>query len=319
MIQPQRNPRPARILPQLIFLCLTFLAAVAGAWVALRLFGEESNGSQIPLVITVEVFITTTPLPPKVVTPAPASIQRQQIDVPADIAAETIAGGPTLDPAALGARDVAAATPTLTTAESLLRNQRNCLIHTLRSGDSPYSIAFDYFVKLELLLEVNQLSDESARYLKVGDQLIVPLPGCIVDGVAVAGSVEPVLIIATQAPEPTPTPVSAQLAISAVEGLGDITAEGIRLRNLGDDANISEWTLSDSDGNSFRFGQQMLFAGAEVSVYTRSGQSTDTGAGFAWFWGREESVWQAGETVTISDPRGRVLLTLLIPELTSNG
>ena len=309
MIQPQRNPRPARILPQLLFLCLTFLAAVAGAYVALRLFGEDAGGSEIPLVITVEVIITTTPLPPKVVTAAPASAPRQQVDVPADIAAETIAGGPTLDPAALGARDAARATPTVTTVESLRRNTSNCLIITLRSGEAPYNIAARNFVDLELLMEVNQLTDETARYLKVGDPLIVPVPGCVVGGVNADGSED--LIVATQAPEPTPTPVTAQLAVAAVEGLGDITREGIRLRNLGADIIISDWTLTDSDGNTFQFGGALLMEGAEVAVYTRTGTST----GSAWFWGRDESVWQAGETLTIRDPRGQHLLTLLIPEL----
>ena len=310
MIQPQRDPRPTKIFPQFVFLCLTFLAAVIGTFVGLRLFGEESERSAVPDVITVEVIITTTPLPAKLVTAVPAAASRQQVIVPADIAAEAAAeSAATLDAQQLGARDAAASTPTVVIAGGPLRNQRNCLIHTIRSGDSPYSVAFDYFVDLELLMEVNQLTEQSARALKVGDQLIVPLPGCIVDGVAVAGSVEPVLIVATQAPLPTPTSVPAQLEIASVEGLGDITAEGIHLRNTGEQINISEWQLTDSDGNTFRFGQKLLFADAEVAVYTRSGIST----GSAWFWGRDQSVWEAGETIIISDALGRPLQTLQIP------
>ena len=315
MIQPQRDPRPAKLFPQFVFLCLTFLAAVIGTFVGLRLFGEEGEGSAVPAVITVEVIVTTTPLPAKLATAAPAADSRQQVSVPADIAAEAAPGSrATLDAQQLGARDAVLSTPTVVIAGGPVRNQRNCLIHTLRSGDSPYSISFDYFVELDLLMEVNQLTEQSARALKVGDQLIVPLPGCIVDGVAVAGSIEPVVIVATQAPSPTPTPVPARLAIAAVEGLGDITAEGIRLRNVGEQLNISEWQLSDSDGNIFRFGQKLLFADAEVAVYTRSGVST----GSAWFWGRASSVWEPGETLTISDSLGRALQTLQIPAAEEN-
>ena len=316
MIQPQRNPRPTSLFPQFVFLCLTFLAAVAGTFVALRLFGEDSERMDIPAVITVEVIITTTPLPVKLATPQPAAAGRQQVQLPADIAAEARAGSAaTLDAAQLGARDALAATPTVVIAGGPIRNQRNCLIHTIRSGDSPYSVAFDYFVDLDLLMEVNEMNEQRARSLAVGDQLIVPLPGCIVDGVAVAGSDAPALIIATAAPSPTPTPVPAQLEIVAVEGIGDITAEGIRLRNAGQQLNISEWTLTDDDGNTFRFGQKLLFEDAEVAVYTRSGIST----GSAWFWGLDESVWEAGETVTVSDSRGRARLALQIPGADAGG
>ncbi len=310
MIQPQRDPRSTKLFPQFVFLCLTFLAAVIGTFVGLRLFGEESQRSEIPAVITVEVIITTTPLPAKLVTAVPAADTRQQVAVPADIAAEAAPeSAATLDAQQFGARDAVLSTPTPVIDDGPLRNQRNCLIHTIRSGDSPYSVSIEYFVELDLLMEVNELTDQTARALKVGDQLIVPLPGCIVNGVAVAGSIEPIVIVATQAPSPTPTSVPSQLEIAAVEGLGDITAEGIHLRNAGEQLNISEWQLADSDGNSFRFGQKLLFADAEVAVYTRSGIST----GSAWFWGRDQSVWEPGESITISDSLGRTLQTLQIP------
>ncbi|MCY4146560.1 MAG: LysM peptidoglycan-binding domain-containing protein [Chloroflexi bacterium] len=315
MIQPQRGPRATKIFPQFAFLCLTFLSAVIGALVGLRLFSEDSERSAVPDVITVEVIVTTTPLPAKLEATAPSAASRQQVALPADIAAEAASASvATVDAQQLGARDAVAGRPTVAIAGGPVRNQRNCLIHTIRSGDSPYSISFDYFVGLELLMEVNELTEQSARSLKVGDQLIVPLPGCIVDGVAVAGSIEPVVIVATQAPSPTPTAVPVRLEIAAVEGLGDITAEGIYLRNLGEQINISEWRLTDSAGNSFQFGQKLLFGGGEVAVYTRSGIST----GSAWFWGRDQSVWEAGETMTISDSLGRELLTLQIPEDTSD-
>ncbi|MXX84073.1 MAG: hypothetical protein F4Y70_11525 [Chloroflexi bacterium] len=147
MIQPQRDPRPAKLFPQFVFLCLTFLAAVIGTFVGLRLFGEEGEGSAVPAVITVEVIVTTTPLPAKLATAAPAADSRQQVSVPADIAAEAAPGSrATLDAQQLGARDAVLSTPTVVIAGGPVRNQRNCLIHTLRSGDSPYSISFDYFV-----------------------------------------------------------------------------------------------------------------------------------------------------------------------------
>ena len=65
--------------------------------------------------------------------------------------------------------------------------------------------------------------------------------------------------------------MNAQFELVAAEGLGDITAESIRLRNIGDRANMTDWTLSDEDGNSFVFPVTLLFPQGEVVIYTRSG------------------------------------------------
>ena len=94
--------------------------------------------------------------------------------------------------------------------------------------------------------------------------------------------------------------------IVAYEGLGDITSEVIRLRNNGAQLNISNWTLSDSSGNSYVFPELLLFNDAEINLYTREGRST----GYALFWGKDESVWQEGEHLTISDHGGQVRTTL---------
>ena len=103
--------------------------------------------------------------------------------------------------------------------------------------------------------------------------------------------------------------MNAQFEIVAVEGLGDITAEGIRLRNIGERVNMSGWTLADEDGNRYTFPVTMLFPQSEIVIYTRSGTST----GDARFWGKDISVWEAGEGLTLSDDLGRALQTLRIP------
>ena len=53
----------------------------------------------------------------------------------------------------------------------------------------------------------------------------------------------------------------------------------------------------------------MLFPQSEVVIYTRSGTST----GDARFWGKDASVWEAGEALTLSDDLGRALQTLRLP------
>ena len=315
MIQRQRPKRRINILPQIIFLCLTFLAAVSGAYVALSLFWERTEQTEIPQIITVEFIITATPLPVKLVTAVPAAGQRPQVELPTGIAADARDGlAATIDPEALGARDVVISTPTVSIAGGPIQAQ-NCVYHSILSGDTPFGVALRYGADFQELLDVNDLTIETSQNLQIGDILVVPLKGCV-QAVAVDDTSAQEPVAAEQpAIEPTSTPVSAQFEIVAVEGLGDITAESIRLRNIGDRVNMTNWTLSDSDGNSFIFPVTMRFPQDEIVIYTRTGTSTAD----ARFWGKDESVWEAGEELTLRDEQDRVLLTLVIPATAEDG
>ncbi len=305
MIERQRARRRVNILPQAVFLALTFLAAMAGAYVTLRLVGEDSQPLQAPQIITVEIIITATPLPTKLATAAPAPGQRSQVELPLDVAAEAATeSAATIDASSLGARAVPISTPTVAGIGGSIRAE-NCIYHSVLSGDTPLGIAQRYGADFKEMLEVNDLTDESSRYLQIGDLLIVPLEGCVQ---AMTGSVAPAP--AVPAPAATSTPVSARFEIAAVEGLGDITAESVRLRNTGERVNMTGWTLADESGASFTFPVTMLFPQGEVTVFSRSGTST----GDARFWGRAESVWEHGEELTLRDEAGRILLSLQIPE-----
>ena len=309
MIERPSSSRRKNILPQIVFLALTFLAAASGAYVALQLFGDESEQLDVPKIITVEIIITATPLPPKLVTALPAGARRAQVDLPLSLAEEAATeAAATIDADDLGARQIVLSTPTDASAGAPIQPQ-NCIYHAVLSGDTPYGVALRYGADFQQLLDVNDLTVETSLNLQIGDILIVPLEGCV-DEVALGES--PAQDTgADQAPtaEATSTPVNAQFEIVAVEGLGDITAEGIRLRNIGDRVDMSGWTLSDEDGNTFTFPVSMLFPQSELVIYTRSGTST----GDARFWGKDESVWEAGETLTLSDEAGRTLQTLQIP------
>ncbi len=308
MIQrPQRQSR-SNLLPQLVFLCLTFVAAVGGAYFALRLFGDETEQSEIPQIITVEIIITATSLPTKLATTAPLNAQRPQVDLPADIAAEADgASSSAINPDQLGAQDVVLSTPTVAVAGGPVLAQ-NCY-HSIVAGDTPFALALRYGVDMALMLEVNNLTTRSATNLQIGDILRVPRPGCQFDGVAIEVPAAAPAALATAPPAATSTPVTAEFEIVEVLGLGDITAEAVRLRNRGGTINISGWTLADADGNVFTFRETLLFPQSTLILYSRSGTSTSD----ARFWARDEAVWSADESLTLSDAQGRVLQTLQIP------
>ena len=305
----QLHPRRKNIIPQIGFLALTFLAAASGAYLALQFFGAESEQQNLPEIITVEIFITVTPLPPKLVTALPTGARPAQVDLPLSIAEEAATeAAATVDADDLGARQVVLSTPTASSAGAPIQPQ-NCIYHSVLSGDTPYGVALRYGADFQELLEVNDLTITTSQNLQIGDILVVPLEGCLGEVAQDVGTAPDSAAPQSPVAEATSTPVSAQLEIVAVEGLGDITAEGIRLRNAGDRVDMSNWSLTDEDGNSFTFPVSMLFPDGEVVIYTRSGTST----GDARFWGRDASVWAAGETLTLFDEIGRALQTLQIP------
>ena len=87
---------------------MTFLAGVSGTYSGAHpVYEGQREGLEIPQIITVEVIYTATPLPTKLATALPAAAPGVQVELPADIAAEAEgASGRSIDPGALGARDV---------------------------------------------------------------------------------------------------------------------------------------------------------------------------------------------------------------------
>jgi hypothetical protein len=317
------------------FLAAVVIVAIAGTLLALNflgmLGGREPN--TITQLVTVQVVITATPDPN--VTPnliiITATPDRTQVAVPPEIVAAAatssgaIATRPTLDVS--GAQ---ALNPSV--AETATALPANCLLHTIQSGDTPFGIAVQYDANPFLLLEANGLTEETATGLQIGDTLIVPLEGCPVEQLAsFIGSADPAVATPTPAeatdeataeagvtptitPTPTltlaPTAVNAQIQITRIEKIGDVTAEGIEIRNTGNTVNVTGWTLSDADNNVYTFGEQLLFSNSTVIIYTRPGQNTP----LVLFWGLDKPVWSVGDVVTLRDNEGDVQATQRIDE-----
>lgn len=102
------------------------------------------------------------------------------------------------------------------------------------------------------------------------------------------------------------TAVNAQVQIVRVVGAGDITVEGIEIRNTGGVIDLTGWTLEDFEGNTFVFPEQRLFTNGLITIYTRRGTNTP----ISLYWGRSQPVWgEPGEIAILSDQRGIVQAT----------
>jgi hypothetical protein len=290
---------------------------------------NRGDGQQVvitvPIVVTATIdpnitpqirIITATPLPG-----APSSVGQLPTGLfdSADLTNSPVAS---FDVALLS--DNAALQGTATALPS------NCILHTVKEGDTPFGIAEQYGADGFALMEVNGLNDTAAANMQIGDTLIVPLEGCTLtaadlnpteegDEVLSSTAVEetedvtPTRGAATPTVRPTvtipPTAANAKVTLLDVTDAGDVTAEGVEIENTGDTVNIARWTLSDADGNEFTFPEQFLFSNARVTVYTRAGSNT----AIAFYWGRDASVWEAGDVVTLKDDDGVVQSTYRVP------
>ena len=300
MIQRKRSRKPNPILSRLPFLFLIFLAAVSGTFVALQLFGSNSDAnraSAIPEIVTVEIIITATPNPSREQIVVTATNRPGQVELPNDFAVSGNAAA-TIDAARLDAVDIGGRTQNTAADDS----RNDCIFHSVVSGETVGALARRYGVDLALMLEVNDLTLETATRLQIGDTLLVPLESCAVESPSAAPS-------ASSDSETAPSE-NVRVEIIEVEGLDDITDERVRLRNMGAVLNLRGWMLIDDDGSSFAFPERLLYPDAEITLYTRSGADS----GEALFWGRDRPVWQDGDVLTLTDAAGQIQATMRVAE-----
>jgi hypothetical protein len=327
-----------------------FLMALAGTLIGIALFGNRGAAPEGQVqIVTVPVIITATPdpnatIPVIIIT---ATLDRTQVAVPTGIAA-SVDGltviAPTIDATQL------AANPGL--QETQISLPQNCILHTVAAGDSPFGIAAQYGANGFDVLAANGLTEQTSTLLQIGDVLIVPLEGCPLDqlpsyqpqsivvrqptaaggATATAGATltpaagttqdaaQNATAEGTAGPAPTitlaPTAANAQVIIERVVRPGDVTAEGVVIRNPGSTVIMTGWSLRDAEGNAYTFGEYILFSNSSVTVYTRAGQNTPA----ALYWGRDTAVWgEQGDVVTLADAQSRVQATARLSSLIDLG
>lgn len=292
-------------------------------------FGNSGGGVRTELV-TVVFVITQTPDPnatPNVII-VTATPDRTQVNVPANIVDRSTSGqqtsqlGGTLLPDAAALQDEGNNVPV------------GCIEHTIADGDTIFALAEEYGVDGFTMLQANGMTEDDAVSLQIGDTIIVPIEGCPIEQI-ILDTEEVVVDIdleataeltaeLTEAPEnltptvtPTitlaPTAVDSEVEIVEILRAGDVTVEGISIRNNGLVVDITGWTISDQDGNKYVFGEQLIFSNSVLTLYTRSGQDTPVSR----FWGLDRPVWNADDVVTLRDADGDVQASYRVPSASS--
>ena len=204
------------------------------------------------------------------------------------------------------------------------------LIHTVQAGDTITGLALQYDVPAEDIVAANQL--QNPNFLQVGMKLVIPVAGVPLATVthtpAPTATNTPIpweppsaQMTATAAAEagatitplPTPLPITGELQIEITEVIqpGQFEQEGLTITNLGSTlADMSGWTLSDAEGNSYPFPNFRLWGGGSVTVYTHAGQDGTPPA--TLYWGRLQATWSAGEVATLKDAGAKTVATYTV-------
>jgi len=159
-------------------------------------------------------------------------------------------------------------------------------IYTVRDGDTFASIAEEFEIPMQELLDFNGFSNPNI--LGVGEVLQIPLP--------------------------TPTPAASaaplNVTIASVIGAGDLASERILVKHSGEgEISLAGWILRDDDGHEFVFPELTLFKDGAINVQTRSGNNTVVDL----FWGLDQPILQSGETVELLDATGTMISAYQVP------
>lgn len=185
------------------------------------------------------------------------------------------------------------------------------LLYTIQEGDTLMSIATDHGISVQELIAANGLDNPDVIF--PGQVLVIPnqfaptpLPSVPPTGTPPTPSPAPSL------PPPPATPTFSgpvQVEIAGALGVGDVSAEVVRIRNRGGTVSFEDWSLSSSGGERFNFPRLVLFPGTEVVIHSGPGESSP----MELYWGRAQPAWESGELLTLRNGEGAVVDTYLIP------
>ncbi len=228
-------------------------------------------------------------------------------------------GVPTLDPAllpTLGTPNGTASTNntdsgSAPTATGTKLDKNGCPTYSIKKGDILGNIAPTFGVTVADIMKANKLTEADLGKLQIGQTITIPVNGC---GLATdtPTSTPTKFVVPTLPPTATlaPTASKSQIEVVQVIGAGDITAEGVEIRNIsGGVIQMQGWTLADSQGRTFTFPEYRMFPGGRVTIYTRSGTNTP----IVLYWGQARAVWgESRQQITISDSKGSIQTTYAV-------
>ena len=104
--------------------------------------------------------------------------------------------------------------------------------------------------------------------------------------------------------------VDIPIDIVSVVGSGNLSAEVVIIHYLGEgQLDLSNWQLKDEDGNIFLFPAIALVENGAVQIHTAAGTNTVIDL----YWGMPTPVWRSGETASLYDANGNLIVMYKVP------
>ena len=114
-------------------------------------------------------------------------------------------------------------------------------------------------------------------------------------------------------PRPSPERIAnsnSDIQIVSVVGADNLGAEVVILRYLGEgQVDLSNWQLKDENGNIFLFPAISLVKEGAVQIHTAAGTNTVVDL----YWNMTAPVWKSGETASLYDASGNLIVTYKVP------
>jgi hypothetical protein len=102
----------------------------------------------------------------------------------------------------------------------------------------------------------------------------------------------------------------ASVEIVSIIGADNLAAEILILQYGGQgQLDLSNWQLKDENGNIFLFPAITLVQDGAVRIHTASGTNTPIDL----YWGMTSPVWKSGETASLYDASGKLIVTYKVP------
>ena len=186
--------------------------------------------------------------------------------------------------------------------------------HVVEAGQTLVTIATLYGQSLNEVVALNQLlnPDFNPDFISIGQTIVIPECGIptLTPTLAPSDTPVPTRIVPTPISTTTPAPAGTiSITITQVINPGDITSEGVEIRNGGAPVNLEGWQIRGGSGERFTFPAFSLFSGGTVIVYSGVGENSAR----ALYWRRTQSVWGSGDTVELYDDDGDLQASLVIP------
>lgn len=190
-------------------------------------------------------------------------------------------------------------------------------VHTVASGETLGAIAELYGLPIDDITLMNQMLDPAfdPDFLSIGQLIVIPACGVPTPTPSATPTETPIPTRSVPTPNPTATPPPGgvvRVEVARVLNPGDITNEAVEIINRGTSvARLGGWRLVDEQsGDEFVFPPLNLFPQGAVTVYTGVGEDTAIDV----YWGRDEAVWEAGDTVQLYDADDNLQHEFVIPE-----